>query len=176
MKNSITVLMLLLMISCTQNDDKQLNDDIYDGRGGISCEVNGVVLKPSTAILYNNKGFDFGKDINNIPTLSVSFTNNSGYDFKSIRLVALDASYESDLVGKVFSLKNETNQESYANYEFYNNGVPNKYKTDDINNGELKILFYDKQKNILGGTFWFDAINSKGENVKVKNGKFDLKR
>ena len=175
MRSVIKVLILFLIISCTQNDDKQLNDGIYDGKGGISCEVNGIVLKPSAAILYNNKGFSFGTNVNNVPILSVNFTNSSGYDFKSIRLVALDASYENNLIGRVFSLGNETNQESYGNYEFHDNGDENKYVTDNVNKGELKILFFDKQKNILGGTFWFDAINGCGEVIKITNGKFDLK-
>ena len=174
MKNLIKVLLIFLFFSCTQNDDKQLNDGVYDGKGGILCEVDGQVLKPSTAILYDNKRFTFGTNQNNIPLLSVDFTNSTGYDFKSIRIVGFDAPYESNLVGKVFNLKKETNEESFANYDFFKNGAENKYKTNEIQNGELKILYFDKQKNIMGGTFWFDAINNNGEIVKVTNGKFDL--
>ncbi|MCZ8198342.1 MAG: hypothetical protein O9267_12120, partial [Flavobacterium sp.] len=74
MKNIIKILTVFLIVSCTQNDDKQLNDEVYDGNGGISCEVNGEVLKPSTAILYNNKRFSFGTNANNISLLSIDFT------------------------------------------------------------------------------------------------------
>ena len=175
MKNIIKILTVFLIVSCTQNDDKQLNDGVYDGNGGISCEVNGEVLKPSTAILYNNKRFSFGTNANNISLLSIDFTNSTGYDFKAVRIVGFDAPYESNLVGRVFNLKSEINLESFANYDFYKNGIENKYITNEIKNGELKILFFDKQKNIMGGTFWFDAINSSGEIVKVTNGKFDLR-
>ncbi len=175
MKNGIHVLLLFLIVSCTQNDDKLLNDEVFDGRGGISCEVNGEVLKPSTAILYNNKGFSFGADSNNVSLLSVYFTNSSGSNFKSIRVVGFDADYESNLVGRVFNLQIENNKEGFGNYSFVENGVENKFITNSINNGELKILFFDKQNNIMGGTFWFDAISSNGKIVKVTNGKFDLK-
>lgn len=174
MKNVLQLFLLFLLVSCTQNDDILLNDEVYNGKGGISCEVNGEVLKPSTAILYNNKSFSFGTDANNVSLLSISFTNSKGYDFKSIQVVGFNADYESNLVGKVFNLQSETNKESFGNYNFIKDGVENKFTTTEIKKGELKILFFDKQKNIMGGTFWFDAINSNGEMVKVRNGKFDL--
>jgi len=175
MKKLVSLAIFFFILSCTQNDDRQLNDGIYDGRGGISCEVNGIVLKPSAALLYNNKDFTFGTNADNVPTLSIYFLNNTGNSPQSVRIVALEASYEDDLVGKVFTLQNETNQDSFGTYEIYNNGLENKFTTNDIKIGELKILAYNKHLHTMGGVFWFDAVNSSGEMVKVRNGKFDLK-
>jgi flagellar basal body rod protein FlgG len=40
--------------------------------------------------------------------------------------------------------------------------------------GELKITNHNLNKAILSGTFWFDAINSKGEKIQVREGRFDM--
>jgi hypothetical protein len=42
-----------------------------------------------------------------------------------------------------------------------------------INVGELKITKIDVSKSIVSGTFWFDAVNSKGEKVEIREGRFD---
>ena len=39
--------------------------------------------------------------------------------------------------------------------------------------GELKITHHDFSNAILSGTFWFDAVNSNGEIVEVREGRFD---
>ena len=32
----------------------------------------------------------------------------------------------------------------------------------------------DEVKQIVSGTFWFDAVNDKGEKVEVREGRFDM--
>ena len=61
----------------------------------------------------------------------------------------------------------------YKRKKITNNFNEDKYKTNTIQKGELKILFHDKVKGIIAGTFWFEAINSNGEIVKVTEGRFD---
>ncbi len=41
--------------------------------------------------------------------------------------------------------------------------------------GELRITKLDHQKRIVAGTFWFDAVNSAGEKVEVREGRFDMR-
>jgi hypothetical protein len=45
-------------------------------------------------------------------------------------------------------------------------------KTNKV--GELKITRLDLQNSIISGTFWFDAINSIGETVQIRSGRFDM--
>jgi flagellar basal body rod protein FlgG len=49
-----------------------------------------------------------------------------------------------------------------------------RYKTTSTITGELKITNHNFDKAILSGTFWFDAINSKGEKIQVREGRFDM--
>lgn len=40
--------------------------------------------------------------------------------------------------------------------------------------GELTIKKIDRAKQILSGTFWFNAVDPNGEVVEVKDGRFDV--
>lgn len=43
-------------------------------------------------------------------------------------------------------------------------GVPDEsYETNEDYTGELHITKLDKEKNIISGTFWFDAINEQSK-------------
>jgi len=60
---------------------------------------------------------------------------------------------------------------------YYYNSLYNNtsYVTKDNFKGELVITFFDSEKNIISGTFWFDAVNSEGEVIEVRDGRFDMK-
>ncbi len=49
------------------------------------------------------------------------------------------------------------------------------YYTDLMSSGELKINFLDSINRIVSGTFWFDAKNSNGEIIQIREGRFDMK-
>jgi hypothetical protein len=61
--------------------------------------------------------------------------------------------------------------------EFYNRSTlesdMDPYLTDSLHTGEVNILKYDG--HIIAGTFWFEAVNSKGKVVKITEGRFDIK-
>lgn len=57
---------------------------------------------------------------------------------------------------------------------FYGINASNYYFTNNIKTGELKITRLDLQNSIISGTFWFDAINSSGETVEIREGRFDM--
>ena len=163
-------LFLILFTSCSKDDE--LTEIKYNGYGGISSKINGVVVKPIGGGIYGNTDcrIDFE---NGVPFFSVSYFNMNNNIFKSIRMVAINVPYEN-MTGQTYSLKSEQNSESYAQYNLNVDFNDNFYNTNSIQNGELKILFHDRQKNIIGGTFWFDAINSNGEIIKVTDGRFDM--
>ncbi|MFM6953373.1 MAG: DUF6252 family protein [Sphingobacteriaceae bacterium] len=52
--------------------------------------------------------------------------------------------------------------------------IDSKYTTNQIYKGELTITNFDPVNYIISGTFWFDAINDKGEKVEVREGRFDV--
>lgn len=52
--------------------------------------------------------------------------------------------------------------------------IPNHYTTTSSVKGKFKITYHNYNNAILIGTFWFDAINSNGEIVKVREDRFDI--
>jgi len=176
MKNIILILVALFCFtSCTQNDVEISNQYVYNGRGGIKCEVDGVLLKPSTAIIYSNAELRFDSDNNKINFMRICFhksNTSTGLGLQSVRVKIMNVNSNTDLKGNIYSLKDEINNESFGNY--FREDLDDKYRTNNIVNGELKVLYHDLKKSKVGGTFWFDAINDKGVIVKVRNGQFDL--
>lgn len=53
------------------------------------------------------------------------------------------------------------------------NGIE-EYYTNSIHKGELNITRFDLEKQIMSGTFWFDAVNQDGKKVEVRDGRFDV--
>ena len=162
---------IVLLISCSK--DNELTEIKYNGYGGISSKINGEIVKPKGGGIYGNTDCRIDQDTNGPVFFSVGYSNSNNNIFKSIRIVALNVPYEN-MTGQTFSLKSEQDSESFATYNLNIDLNDNFYNTNSIKNGELKILFHDRQKNIIGGTFWFDAINNNGEIVKVTEGRFDL--
>jgi hypothetical protein len=71
---------------------------------------------------------------------------------------------------KIYSSGNA--QGSYVVY--YNTGGQNAYETNNAVTGQLIITKFDAIKQIVSGTFYFDAINDKGDIMKITNGRFDM--
>ncbi len=61
----------------------------------------------------------------------------------------------------------------YAEYKILDNSL--NYNTYTSTTGELTITKFDEINKIASGTFWFDAVNDKGEKVEVRDGRFDAK-
>lgn len=166
---------IIFFSSCSQNDIEISDQYVYNGQGGMKCEVDGVLLKPTTAIIYGNAELRFDSDNNNVGFMSISFHNSNastGLGYQVIRVKVVNVNANTIMKGNVYNLKNEISGESFG--EYIRNDFANKFKTNDILNGELKVLYHDLQKRIVGGTFWYDAVNSEGVIVKVRNGQFDL--
>jgi hypothetical protein len=64
---------------------------------------------------------------------------------------------------------------TYGQILFTSSGVKSiDYRTNLTTTGQLHITYLDDVKQIVAGTFSFDAINSNGEKVEVRNGRFDV--
>ncbi|WP_264566038.1 DUF6252 family protein [Flavobacterium sp. N3904] len=145
-----------------------------NGQGGISSRIDGSIVKPKGGGIYGNIHCLFAQDSNGQDYFTIGYSNDKNNTYKSIRIVALNINYLTMAAGRVFDLATEKNSESYAEYTLTSDNFnEDRYKTNSIQKGELKILFYDKDRRIITGTFWFDAINSDGKIVKVTAGRFD---
>ncbi len=70
------------------------------------------------------------------------------------------------------SIKNARAAEYIINTEPYPS--PNYYSTTPSVTGELIITHHDFDNAFMSGTFWFDAVNSQGDTIKVREGRFDM--
>jgi hypothetical protein len=109
-------------------------------------------------------------------TLNVHATDEvDGCHFKSVG-VYLD----SVQLGENIYILN-TDIEKHGNRGLVNiaNGCPPSpfliYWTDSTITGQLSITHFDQQKQIVSGTFYFDAVEtSSGDTVHVTDGRFDM--
>lgn len=178
MKKIIASFLFLLCLSCNNDDanDGKLTNLNYDGTGGISCKVNGAVLKPRGGGMSGNVHFDLEQDFENSNSyirIGFSHKGNAYDDFKSVDVIGSGIDIHN-LVPQTFDLAAVESASGYGRY-FNNNLESNEFYTTDIERGELKLLHYESQRRIVTGTFWFDAINSNGEVVNVTDGRFDIR-
>ncbi|MDT0689899.1 hypothetical protein RM549_08885 [Salegentibacter sp. F188] len=168
----IFILLTCIFLSCSPNDVEISDNYKFDGMGGISCEVEGALLKPNFE-LYGNARARGDSYPDGTPIFSISFSNdlNPELEFQHIRILLIDADSRNDLTGQNFILKKEENGQSFGEYgsQQFGDGATNSNYT-----GEVKILYHNREERIIGGDFWFDAVNDSDEIREVRNGAFDM--
>jgi len=165
----------LFFTGCKKNTPAidQLPPATQTGARTFGCLVNGKVFKPkgdlftgprlSCAYQYNNGGYSFQlhakQDIGN-GLLSIGVFTDSLPISQGV-IIKLS---EPDVKGKSYGLHGKYTPE----------GLGSLYYTQPGGTGELHITKFDETNRIVSGTFWFDAVNSNGEKVQVREGRFDM--
>jgi len=166
---------LSFLPGCKKNKPaiNQLPPATQTGARTFGCLVNGKVFKPkgdlfsgpiqSCAYQYNNGGYSFQlkakQDIGN-GLLSIGIFTDS-LPISQGEIIKLS---EPDVKGK-----------SYGLYGKYISGSSSSlYYSQPSGTGELHITKFDERNQIVSGTFWFDAVDSNGEKVEVREGRFDM--
>lgn len=174
-KRLIYILLLLTFISCdTASVDVDDENYMFDGRGGVKCEVNGNQLKPSVVTSPGATTVWFSlADYDDLNRMYLSFRNRGqSPDFvdQFVRLEITGISTTTSMVGNIYDLGDLPNQGSYTI-----DTASSTYKTNENFIGTLEILYHDINNYILGGRFEFDAVNEDGEIIEIREGEFDLK-
>lgn len=181
MKKIFLLLLTVFVISCCSKDDNYrdgLPAETQIGKGTAGCLVNGNVfipkgnnqLGPTLSSFYQpgQNGPRFGLHIaakGKGETRSVSVATN-------LETLAEGSTYE---LGDIIEGSNGY-ESHFGEYTIASSYVPTTFfSTTNLNKGELKITKLDTLKNIISGTFWFDAVNSSGEKTEVRQGRFDMK-
>lgn len=77
--------------------------------------------------------------------------------------------------GQTYNLKNVfLPRNASGSYVVFNNAGINEYNTNTTVTGQLHITRFDQSKQIVSGTFYFDAINKSGDIMHVTDGRFDM--
>lgn len=173
------LLTVLLSFQCkkpkSDNPTDQLPPETQTGAGTFGCLVNGEVFKPKgdlfsgqikgCAYQYINGGYYFQLYANrdeSTPEQPVSKGVSIGSDSVTIQQ------------GKVYKLGTLKKGGIGGQYSIIAFTTITNFKTSDSLQGELHITRLDEAKQIVSGTFWFDAVNSNGEKVEVREGRFDM--
>ncbi|QZK99369.1 hypothetical protein K5L05_11390 [Flavobacterium psychrophilum] len=111
-----------------------------------------------------------GKDF--VLGFSEKIDNNN---FKSITITSLNQNLH-DNINVTFPLKSYGSNSKFGEYNINAVSSPNPdyYSTKSTIVGELKITHHNFNNAIMSGTFWFDAVNSNGEKVQIREGRFDM--
>lgn len=163
MKKSLLILLFALALGgCSKGN---LDDNLYDGTGGISAVVNGGLLTP---LKYNSRcSFDAAE--NGGKSFRVSFIDyiNNGATAMTVSATAINLP-DGNLSGMTFPLKTDEGEGSFI----LNADEP--YLTDDTHKGYLHVSFHNDQLHFITGIFSYDCVNATGEVVRVTNGKYDM--
>lgn len=174
MKKLLLLLTIALTLSCCNNDDdsgSSLPPETQTGANTVGCLVNGKVflphqegLSPSVNCFYQFVDGEF------FFTMAFSDLRGGGVESVSIQ------------TGRITLQANQTyilNKNSFDDGDFTGGGgsyfptLSNIYSTTIIKTGELTITRVDLSNSIISGTFWYDAINSEGVVVEIREGRFD---
>jgi len=79
--------------------------------------------------------------------------------------------------GVKFNLKSRIKGDPSASYLSYTSPGPIlSYRTDgSLYAGELWVKKLDTINQIVSGTFWFNAVNSNNDTIKITEGRFDMR-
>lgn len=161
----------------TNNPIDELPAETQIGANTFGCLVNGKVFLPYDIglnprltcyyqYIYNpsTTGYVFQVKANN--KSDPSFFQSINILCDSIKIIEGNK-YNLGGSGKGYSrgnyIKAKNDNTSYQNYFTYS-----PYS------GELLIKKFDETNQIASGTFWFNAINTNGDTVKVTEGRFDM--
>jgi hypothetical protein len=162
------------------NPIDQLPAATQEGKNTFGCLVNGKVFLP--------KGSSLGPILSSYYQYIYS-PSPQGYVFQ---VAARDNSHEDDRFSVVLLVdsiklvsptiiplkKSIKGNGGGAYYSSIFNGtafLTKDFFTTNQTNGELTITKFDTNTQIVSGTFWFDAVNSNGDTIKVTEGRFDMK-
>lgn len=166
--------------SSTTNPIDELPHETQTGANTFGCLVNGQAFKPGGASMSGGslRCFyqDLGTGINGGYYFGVSgtFRDNSNGNGNSVGIFTDSFKIVANTKYKTL---NRLKGNPYALYSSYTSNSPyQSFETDgNIYKGEFWIKKLDSFNQIVSGTFWFDAVNSSGQKVEVREGRFDMR-
>ena len=177
MKKLIFLLTAIALLSSCDKDGQifaskdKLPPETQTGDNTVGCLVNGKVFLPHAEGI-NPEVNCFYQLVEKEFFFNMTFIDYRGITPKGVSIQTRHINLE---VGKTYELnKNIIDDGDFigggGNYDI---GASNRYFTNSIKTGELKITRVDLSHSIISGTFWFDAVNSAGEKVEIREGRFD---
>ena len=166
---------------CKKDKDplSQLPAETQEGNNTLGCLLNGQAYLPKgngglNAILTSYYQYKY-PGINGYVFQVKGVRDKGNCEFESIFINGDSIRLEQ---GKTYSLSNCSKGNVCGNYSY---APPNcasgikRYTTSNIYKGELVIKKFDVSRQIVSGTFWYDLIDSAGNAIQIREGRFDMK-
>ena len=166
--------LILLSSSCKKHAVKPVDElsklpaATQTGANTFGCLINGKAFVPQNRSILQG------------PSIQCNYIYTAGgYHFTA----AADNKNQGIIVGtdslaiaegQTLTFKTFTPGNADASYTLYYIIGENQYVTNNTVSGRLTITKLDPVKQIVSGTFYFDAVNGNGETVKITNGRFDM--
>ncbi len=175
MKNLLLLFTALLTLSCCDSNDgsgDSLPPETQIGANTAGCLLNGKVFLPKqegiNPALVCNYEFIEGQFYFNLV-----IRDNRGTGVKSVSVRTNEIDLETNET-YILDKENTIFEPFIGGGGVYGIDATNYFYTNVIKTGELNISRLDLQNSIISGTFWFDAVNSQGETVEIREGRFDM--
>ena len=170
----LAAFIILLVVSCKKKESGNPKDDLppitHTGANTFGCLVDGKLFKPKKKI----------------GSLSVILQCNYQY-FKEQHHFLLAARNAIDNYSVAFGmLGTPIAGDTVIHYSYPGSGEMAagcgklidsrpEFQTFSNSPGEFRIEYFDSFKQIISGTFWFDAVDTAtGKVVQVRDGRFDV--
>ena len=174
MKKLFFLLSTIALLSSCDKDGQifagkdKLPPETQTGENTVGCLVNGKVFLPHQQGISSpvNCYYQFVKGEY---YFTMAFGDMRGTGIEDVNIFTAKINLQE---GQTYLLNQGYGPDKGAGAEYYTD-LNNKFSTNLINIGEVIITRIDVSKSIVSGTFWFDAVNSKGEKVEIREGRFD---
>ena len=168
---TVTVLTASMCRKKTVDPIDQLPPETQTGANTFGCLVDGKVFLP--------KGDPFAGPVKKAQYQIVNGRQGFGVSAKNstsglVKGVGIHGDSVSINVGTYNLADYNTMGILSGSYAEFLSGNINEFYTNTINRGQLVIKKFDTVNQIVSGTFWFDAKNSSGQIVQIREGRFDM--
>ncbi|MFN3908226.1 MAG: hypothetical protein ACK4JX_04265 [Flavobacterium sp.] len=172
----LLLLSIITLCCCSKDDDTPTNpvDQLplatQIGANKVGCLVNGeVFLSKGSNPLGPPLITCFYQFVNNSWHFSLGYSNNQQENLRGINIASKGVELQQ---GQTYPLVLQSDNSCYGRYT--NWGETHHYITNNTFYCQFKITKLDQVNNIVSGTFWFDAVNSNGVKVEIREGRFDM--
>ncbi len=174
----------ILMIACNKDDEapqptpepseiEMLPPATQTGANKVGCLLNGKAFLPSGTNPTGGNPNPYCAYYHDAFVLSFSIVRNeNNTSMEGTESIAIHSSNVILEESKTYSLKINDQRAGYLITK--RSPKSDRYDTTEEQVGEFHITKLDKEKNIISGTFWFDAVNEQGKKVEIRDGRFDM--
>ena len=178
MKNLLFLFTILLTLCCCKNDDDNPTDPIdqlppatQTGEQTFGCLINGEAFLPDT--FGSGRPNAFYQFSGGKYTLGLSASKGAGRDLEYIIIGGIDI---EPIQETSYQLLTQTSGNFYALYNIGGGDItPLTVTTSNDLPGIITITNFDPENFIISGTFEFTVLDDDNNEIKITDGRFDLK-